>query len=85
MEYNCSLIKVDWLAKYTFCVVNHWSTKKSKNWPHPLFRPRTDHVCPQKPNTSRKTVPLKYKEGEQQGAEHDKNDKRTVSENREVS
>jgi hypothetical protein len=30
--------------------------KKIKNWPHPLFRPRTDHAGPQKPNLSRETV-----------------------------
>ncbi len=32
--------------------------KKFKNWPRPLFRPITDHACHQKPNPSRKTVPL---------------------------
>jgi hypothetical protein len=32
--------------------------KKFKNWPRPLFRPRIDHACPQKPNPSRETVPL---------------------------
>jgi hypothetical protein len=32
--------------------------KKFKNWPLPLFRPRTDHACPQKRNPSRETVPL---------------------------
>ncbi len=33
--------------------------KQFKKWPHPLLRPRTDHACPQKPNPSRETVPLK--------------------------
>jgi hypothetical protein len=28
-------------------------------WPRPLFRPRADHACPQKPNLSRETVPLR--------------------------
>ncbi len=31
---------------------------KSKNWSRPLFRPRPDHACPQRPNPSRETVPL---------------------------
>jgi hypothetical protein len=31
---------------------------KFKNFPRPLFRPRTDHAFPQKPNPSRETVPL---------------------------
>ncbi len=31
-----------------------------KNWPRPLYRARTDLVCPQKPNPSRETVPLKH-------------------------
>jgi hypothetical protein len=33
--------------------------KKFKNYPRPLFKPRTGHACPQKPNPSRGTVPLK--------------------------
>jgi hypothetical protein len=32
--------------------------KKFKNWPRPLFGPRADHACHQKPNPSRETVPL---------------------------
>ncbi len=32
---------------------------KKKFWPHPLFRPRTDHACYQKPNASRETAPLR--------------------------
>jgi hypothetical protein len=32
--------------------------KKLINWPRPLFRPKTDHACPQKPNPSSETVPL---------------------------
>ena len=35
--------------------------KKFKSWMRPLFRPRTDHACPQKPNPSRETVPLNIK------------------------
>ncbi len=30
---------------------------KFKNWPRPLFGPRTDQACHQKPNPSRETVP----------------------------
>jgi hypothetical protein len=33
--------------------------KKLKIWPRPLFRPRTDHSCHQKSNSSRETVSLK--------------------------
>jgi hypothetical protein len=32
--------------------------KKLINWPRPLFRPKIDHACPQKPNQSSETVPL---------------------------
>ncbi len=32
--------------------------KKLIIWPRPLFRPKTDHACPQKPNPSSETVPL---------------------------
>jgi hypothetical protein len=32
--------------------------KKLKKWLRPLFRPKTNHTCPQKPNPSRETVPL---------------------------
>jgi hypothetical protein len=32
--------------------------KKCKNWPRPLFRPRTYYACSQRPNPSRETVPL---------------------------
>ncbi len=32
--------------------------KKLINLPRPLFRPKTDHACPQKPNLSSETVPL---------------------------
>jgi hypothetical protein len=32
--------------------------KKFKKWPRPLFRPKTNHTCRQKPNPSRVTVPL---------------------------
>ena len=35
--------------------------KKFKNWPRPLFWPRTDDACPQKPNPSRETVPLNFR------------------------
>ena len=38
-----------------------WAAKKLKNWPSPLFRPRTNHTCHQKPNPSREAVPLKGK------------------------
>jgi hypothetical protein len=40
--------------KYNICVrksLEH--LKKIKNWPRPLVRPRTDHACHQKPNSSR--------------------------------
>ncbi len=85
MEYNCALIKVDWLAA---CIalrvvgavhvmvifLRRWCKnlhnppanmkqgpipeEMSQNWPCPLFRPKTDHVCHQKPNPSRETGPL---------------------------
>ncbi len=48
--------------KYTFSVIQSiCAPKKFKKCPHPLLRPRTDHdhACPQKPNPSRETVPLK--------------------------
>jgi hypothetical protein len=32
--------------------------KNLKKWPRPLFRPRTNHTCHQKPNPSCETVPL---------------------------
>jgi hypothetical protein len=32
--------------------------KNVKKWPSPLFRPKTNHTFNQKPNPSRKTVPL---------------------------
>jgi hypothetical protein len=32
--------------------------KNLKNWPCPLFRPKTYHTCHQKLNPSRETVPL---------------------------
>jgi hypothetical protein len=32
-------------------------TGEFKNWPFPLYRPRTGHACPHKPNPSRETVP----------------------------
>ena len=32
-----------------------------QNWPRPLFRPRTDHACSQKPNPYHETVPLNIK------------------------
>jgi hypothetical protein len=32
--------------------------KKFKNWLRPLFAPRIDHACTQKPNSSCETVPL---------------------------
>ncbi len=32
-------------------------------WPRPVFRLRTDRPCPQKPNPSRETVPLKFAYG----------------------
>ncbi len=38
--------------------------KKFYNWPRPLFKPRADHACHQKPNLSRETVPLKPKSKE---------------------
>ncbi len=38
---------------------NIGAPKNLKNWPRPLFRPRTDHACPQKPNPSRETIPLR--------------------------
>jgi hypothetical protein len=31
--------------------------KKFKNWPRPLFRPRTNHTCHQKPNS--RDIPVK--------------------------
>ncbi len=34
------------------------ATQKFKIWPRPIFRPRTDDVCHQKPNSSREKVPL---------------------------
>jgi hypothetical protein len=32
--------------------------KNFKNWPCPLFRPKTNNTCHQKPNPSRETVLL---------------------------
>jgi hypothetical protein len=32
--------------------------KKFKKLPRPLFSPKTNHTCHQKPNPSRETVPL---------------------------
>jgi hypothetical protein len=32
--------------------------KNVKNWPRPLFRPRTDHACHKKLNPSLETVPF---------------------------
>jgi hypothetical protein len=34
--------------------------------PHPLFRPRTNHKCHQKPNPSRETVPLMLETSKEQ-------------------
>ncbi len=31
--------------------------KKCKNWPCPLFRPKTNHTCHRKPNPFRETAP----------------------------
>ncbi len=45
--------------KYTLRCKIIGAPKKFKNWPRPLFRPRTDHACPQKPNPCRKMLPLK--------------------------
>jgi hypothetical protein len=36
------------------------TTNKFKKWPRPLFRPKTNHPCNQKPNPPRETVPLNY-------------------------
>jgi hypothetical protein len=48
-------------AKFTFCVIKSVEDLKNyKNWPHPLFRPRTYQACHQKLNTSRGTVTLIY-------------------------
>ncbi len=48
--------------KYTFCNIKYfWAAKKIKNWLRPLYRPRTNHTCHQKPNPSREAVPLKGK------------------------
>jgi hypothetical protein len=35
------------------------ASTKFKNWPRPLFSPRTDHACHKKPNPFRETVPLR--------------------------
>jgi hypothetical protein len=32
--------------------------KKFKKWSRPLFKPKTNHSCHQKPNSSRETIPL---------------------------
>ncbi len=36
------------------------ATKKFKNWPSSLFRPRTDHAWHQKPNPSLETAPSSF-------------------------
>jgi hypothetical protein len=46
--------------KYTFCGIKSLEhLKHLKTGRVPLFRPRTDHACAQKPNPSRETVPLR--------------------------
>ncbi len=53
-------IKDNWNGeKYTFCVIKSLEHLKNfKKGPRPLFRRKTNHVCNQKPNPSRETVPL---------------------------
>jgi hypothetical protein len=46
---------------YLVALYNFDHLKKFKNWLRPLFRSRTDHACPHKPNLSRETVPLKWR------------------------
>jgi hypothetical protein len=53
VEYDCLLIKVDWLAA---CIALR-IVGCLKTDPVPLFSPRTNHTCYQKPNQSRETVP----------------------------
>jgi hypothetical protein len=36
--------------------------------PRPLFRPKTNHTCHQKPNLSRDTVPLRWGRKEEAAA-----------------
>jgi hypothetical protein len=45
------------------CVQMVWGVAglDSGGVPRPLFRPGTDHACPQKPNPSRETFPLKLR------------------------
>jgi hypothetical protein len=74
--------------KFTFCVIKSLDQLKNLKTGRILnlgLELTGYHACPQKPNTSRETVPLKNREeGNKQGVEHDKKDKRTVSENREL-
>jgi hypothetical protein len=49
------------LENYTFCIIKSLEHLKFKKWPHPLFRPGTNHACHQKPNPSRETVPSNSK------------------------
>jgi hypothetical protein len=61
-EHDTNIIKPTYTLidceKYTFCVKKIiGAPKKFKKWHRPLFRPRTNHTCHQKPNRSRETVP----------------------------
>ncbi len=54
--------KIAFTLRETLFALYHWTgaPTKFKNWLRPLFRPRTDHDCRQKPNPSRETVPLNF-------------------------
>jgi hypothetical protein len=77
VEYNCVLTKVDWLAdcialREDGAVLavflrrwqssSQWEASADKNWPRPLFWPRTNRACHQKPNPSRETIPFNVEE-----------------------
>jgi hypothetical protein len=51
------VLHLEWLALY-WSFSSGVGLKFAQSWPCPLFRPRTDHACHQKPNPSRETVPL---------------------------
>ncbi len=51
--------KLSLAVRNTLCVIKSLEhLKKFKKWPCPLFRPRTNYTCYQKPNPSREKVHL---------------------------
>jgi hypothetical protein len=54
-----SQLKLTLTARNTLCVIK--SLKHLKKLPRPLFRPKTNHSCHQKPNPSRDAILLRDK------------------------